>query len=104
MAITTTPSERIGRCTRMRRFFVRFNRSESFVHTRSLVAFTVITSGFEFSVHTARRYSSLDGIFRLTETREIASYRSKHSVLAILHKGRPTREQISMVSLGVTAA
>jgi hypothetical protein len=47
-----TPSERIDRCTRMRRFFVRFNRSESFVHTRSSAGFTIITSGFEFSVHT----------------------------------------------------
>src|SRR5260370_28079914 len=53
MPITTTPSERIGRCTRMRRFFVRFNRPESFVHTRSSAGFTIITSGFEFSVHTA---------------------------------------------------
>jgi hypothetical protein len=52
MRLTTTPSERIGRCTRMRRFSVRFNRSESFVHTRSSAAFTIITSGFEFSVHT----------------------------------------------------
>src|SRR5713226_2642495 len=52
MPITTTPSERIGRCTRMRRFFVRFNRSESFVHTQSSAGFTIITSGFEFSVHT----------------------------------------------------
>jgi hypothetical protein len=52
MPLTTTPSERIGRCTRMRRFFVRFNRSESSVHTRSSVGFTIITSGFKFSVHT----------------------------------------------------
>jgi hypothetical protein len=52
MPLTTPPSERIGRCTRTRRFFVRFNRSESFVHTRSSVGFTIITSGFEFSVHT----------------------------------------------------
>jgi hypothetical protein len=37
----------------MRRVFVRFNRSESFVHSRSSVGFTIITSGFEFSVHTA---------------------------------------------------
>src|SRR5216683_4878573 len=36
----------------MRRFFVRFNRSESFVHTQSSAGFTIITSGFEFSVHT----------------------------------------------------
>ena len=55
MPITTTPSERIGRCTRMRRFIVEFNRPESFVHTRSSAAFTIITSGFEFSVHTAPR-------------------------------------------------
>src|SRR5713226_6655597 len=53
MPITTTPSERIGRCTRMRRFFVRFNRPESFVHTLSSAGFTIITSGLEFSVHTA---------------------------------------------------
>jgi hypothetical protein len=52
MPLTTIPSERIGHCTRMRRFFVRFNRSESFVHTRSSAGFTIITSGFEFSVHT----------------------------------------------------
>jgi hypothetical protein len=32
--------------------FVRFNRSESFVHTRSSAGFTITTSGFEFSVHT----------------------------------------------------
>jgi hypothetical protein len=49
-----TPSERIGHCTRMRRFFVRSNGSESFVRTRSSAGFTIITSGFEFSVHTGR--------------------------------------------------
>ena len=49
----TIPSERICRCTRMRRFFVRFNRSESFVHTRSSAGFTIITAGFDFSVHTS---------------------------------------------------
>jgi len=38
----------------MRRFFVRFNRSESFVHTRSLAGFTIVTSGFEFSIHTGK--------------------------------------------------
>ena len=48
MLLTTTPSERIGRCTRMRRVFVRFNRSDSFVHARSSVGFTISTSGFEF--------------------------------------------------------
>src|SRR5260370_41804996 len=37
MPLTTTRSERIDRCTRRRRFFVRFNRSESFIHTRSSV-------------------------------------------------------------------
>jgi hypothetical protein len=52
MPITITPSERIGRCTRMRRFIVRFNKPESFVHTRSSAGFTIITSGFEVSVHT----------------------------------------------------
>jgi len=52
LSCCTTPSERIGRCKRMRRFFVRFNRSESFVHTRSLAGFTIVTSGFEFSIHT----------------------------------------------------
>jgi hypothetical protein len=57
MPITTIPSERIGRCTRMRRFFVRFNRSESFAHTRSSAGFTIITSGFEFSVHTQPKSS-----------------------------------------------
>jgi hypothetical protein len=54
MLLTATLSERIGRCTRMRRFFVRFNRSEAFVHTRSSVGFTIITSGFDFSVHTGQ--------------------------------------------------
>ena len=49
----TTALERIALCKRMRRFFVRFSRSESFVHTGSSVGFTIITSGFEFSVHTA---------------------------------------------------
>src|SRR5664279_1821410 len=37
----TTPSERIGLCTRMRRFLVRFIRPESFVHTRSSAGFTI---------------------------------------------------------------
>src|ERR1700730_11084319 len=55
-------SERIGRCTRMRRFFVRFNRSESFVHTRSSVGFTIITSGFEFSVHTGQEAATGLGV------------------------------------------
>ena len=32
--------------------FVQFNRSESFAHTRSWAGFTIITFGFEFSVHT----------------------------------------------------
>jgi hypothetical protein len=30
--------------------FVRFNRSKSFVHTRSSAAFIIITAGFDFSV------------------------------------------------------
>src|SRR5665811_407720 len=51
MPITTTPSECIGLCTRMRRFLVRFIRPESFVHTRSSAGFTITTSGFKFSVH-----------------------------------------------------
>jgi len=58
----TTPSERISRCIRMRRFFVRFNGSESFVRTRSSAGFTIITSGFEFSVHTG---TALHPQFRL---------------------------------------
>jgi hypothetical protein len=48
-----TPSERIGHCTRMCRFLVRFIRPDSFVHTRSSAGFTITTSEFEFSVHTA---------------------------------------------------
>src|SRR6202045_1698784 len=52
MPLTTTPSERIGLCTRMRRFPVRFIRPESFVHNPSLADFIITTSGFEFSVHT----------------------------------------------------
>src|SRR6266851_5366349 len=42
----------------MRRFFIRFNRSESFVHTQSSAGFTIITSGFEFSVHTAVKFAA----------------------------------------------
>src|SRR5262245_12244184 len=56
MPITTTPSERVGRCTRMRRFIARFNRPESFVHTRSSAGFTIITYGFEFSVYPGRHF------------------------------------------------
>src|ERR1700675_1448904 len=52
MPITTTPSEHIGLCTRMRRFLVRFIRPEAFVHTRSLVDFITTTSESRFSVHT----------------------------------------------------
>jgi hypothetical protein len=37
----------------MRRFFVRFIRPDSFVHTRSSAGFIITTSEFEFSVHTA---------------------------------------------------
>src|ERR1700680_3481963 len=37
----------------MRRFPARFIRPESFVHTRSSAGFTITTSGFKFSVHTA---------------------------------------------------
>src|SRR5664279_852274 len=48
MPITTTPSERIGLCTKMRRFLVRFIRPESFVHTRSSAGFTITTSEFKF--------------------------------------------------------
>jgi hypothetical protein len=47
----------------MRRFFVRFNRSESFVHTRSSAGFTIITSGFERIVEakgTPMRVSEVD--------------------------------------------
>src|ERR1035437_3624015 len=52
MPITTTPSERIGLCTRMCRFLVRFIRPDSFVHTRSSAGFTITTFEFKFSVHT----------------------------------------------------
>ena len=52
----TTPSERIGRCTSMRRSFVRFNdRNHSF--TPILAGFTIITSGLDFSVHTGSKCS-----------------------------------------------
>jgi len=37
----------------MRRFLVRFIRPESFVHNPSSAGFTIATSEFEFSVHTA---------------------------------------------------
>jgi hypothetical protein len=63
-----TPSERIGRSTRMRRFFVRFSRSESFVHTRSSVGFTIITSGFEFSVHTGPKEPSFTSAVAMTRS------------------------------------
>src|SRR5664280_714814 len=60
-ADSTTPSERIGLCTRMRRFLVRFIRPESFVHTRSSAGFTITTSEFKFSVHTtSTRLRDLD--------------------------------------------
>src|SRR5216683_6349610 len=36
----------------------RFNRSESFVHTQSSAGFTIITSGFEFSVRTRAQGSA----------------------------------------------
>src|ERR1700730_7940034 len=39
----TTPSERIGLCTRIRRFLVRFIRPESFVHNPSLADFIITT-------------------------------------------------------------
>jgi len=51
LKITTTPLERIGLCTRMRRFLVRFIRPETFVHTRSLVDFITTTSESRFWVH-----------------------------------------------------
>jgi hypothetical protein len=54
--ITTTPPERIGLCTRMRRFLVRFIRPEAFAHTRSLVDFITNTSESRFSVHTGRHH------------------------------------------------
>ena len=51
----------------MRRFFVRFNRSESFVHTQSSAGFTIITSGFEFSVHTAKDRGERECYERIVE-------------------------------------
>jgi hypothetical protein len=41
---------------------VRFKRSESFVHTRSSVGFTIITSGFEFPVHTGQKAATGSGL------------------------------------------
>src|ERR1019366_4213426 len=38
----------------MRRSLARFSEPESSVHTRSLAGFITTTSGFRFSVHTAR--------------------------------------------------
>jgi hypothetical protein len=61
MPITTTPSERIGRCTRMRRFLVRFNRPESFVHTRSSAGFTIITYGLSFRYIQVSSSGNLNG-------------------------------------------
>jgi ornithine cyclodeaminase/alanine dehydrogenase-like protein (mu-crystallin family) len=43
----------------MRRFLVRFIRPESFVHNPSSAAFTITTSGFEFSVHTTIKGASV---------------------------------------------
>jgi hypothetical protein len=42
--------------------FVRFNGSESFVHTRPSVGFTIITSGFDFSVHTGQEAATGLGV------------------------------------------
>src|SRR5260370_38932741 len=53
--LTTTPSERIGRFTRMRRFLVRSNSLESFVHTPYSADFTITTSRFALSLHTGLR-------------------------------------------------
>src|ERR1700753_327905 len=55
MPLTTTPLERIGLCTRMRRFPVRFIGPESFVHNPSLADFIITTSGCECSVRTGSR-------------------------------------------------
>jgi hypothetical protein len=49
----TTPSERIGLCTGMRRSLARFSGPASLVHAPSWADFTTTTAGFEFSVHTA---------------------------------------------------
>jgi transposase InsO family protein len=46
--ILTTPSERTGLCTRMRRFLVRFIRPESFVHNPSSAGFTITKSSAGF--------------------------------------------------------
>src|SRR5262245_11406176 len=55
MLTITTTSERTGRWTKMHRPFVPFSVKESSAHTRSLADCITITSGFRFSVHTARR-------------------------------------------------
>ncbi|HEX7564876.1 MAG TPA: hypothetical protein VF396_16765, partial [Bradyrhizobium sp.] len=65
-------SERIGLCTRMRRFLVRFIRPESFVHTRSSAGFTITTSEFKFSVHTASLCLFLRGPSRIQPPEAIA--------------------------------
>src|SRR5258705_7784299 len=110
MPITTTPSERIGRCTRMRRFFVRFNRPESFAHTRSSAGFTVITSGFEFSVHTASpansgwrmtscgRDEGMDWFERLTGFRE-SNYADTRAKIKV--EGRELQSLVNGKSYGI---
>jgi hypothetical protein len=40
-------------------FLVRFIRAESFAHTRFSAALTITTSGFKFSVHTAKRLNRI---------------------------------------------
>src|SRR5713101_5011708 len=75
----------------MRRFFVRFNRSDSFVHTQSSADFTIITSGFEFSVHTVveRYYRDRDSLEPISRD-ELRARLRKGSVLVL--DVRPTDE------------
>jgi hypothetical protein len=66
MPIITTPSERIGLCTRMRRFFARFSGPEASNRSPSSADFIITTSEFRFSVHTP-------GCFRPTSSTRLTS-------------------------------
>jgi hypothetical protein len=58
----TTKSGRIDRCPKTRRRFVRFSSPELSTHGPCLADFTIITSGFSFSVHTGLKRTDSDDL------------------------------------------